>query len=205
MKKWSYLISGVLIGAVVATAGSAFADQIKSLVGEKVAGEYVVKVNGNSLAENAIVVDGKAHVPLRAVTDSLGANLKVDGKTIQISTESPVGASTTSASSLEKNSNHDKVEKEGEYVGWSTERLEQRKTELEKYISESENSKQKLSKELDIANKLLKSNPFNSEKAMSIGESNVEKTKKELNNIENDITKYKTELEEINKAIASLK
>ncbi|WP_220029860.1 hypothetical protein [Paenibacillus sp. S25] len=114
-------------------------------------------------------------------------------------------ASTTSASSPEKNSNLDNVEKVGKYIGWSIERLEQRKTELEKYISESENSKQKLSKELDIANKLLESNPFNSEKAIAIGESNAEKTKKELNNIENDITKYKTELEEINKAIASLK
>ncbi|OMF39762.1 2,' 3'-cyclic nucleotide 2'-phosphodiesterase [Paenibacillus peoriae] len=205
MKKWSYLLSGVLIGAIVASAGSAFADQIKSLVGEKVAGEYAVKVNGNSLAENAIVVDGKAHVPLRAVTDSLGADLKLDGKTIQISTDSPTVASTTSASSPEKNSNLDKVEKGGKYIGWSIERLEQRKNELEKYISESENSKQKLSKELDIANKLLESNPFNSEKAMAIGESNAEKTKNELNNIENDITKYKTELEEIDKAIASLK
>lgn len=84
MKKWSYLLSGVLIGAVVATAGSAFADQLKSLVGQTVAGEYTVKVNGNSLSESAIVVDGKAHVPLRAVSDSLGVNLKVDGKTIQI-------------------------------------------------------------------------------------------------------------------------
>ncbi|QYK62577.1 2,' 3'-cyclic nucleotide 2'-phosphodiesterase [Paenibacillus sp. S25] len=205
MKKWSYLLSGVLIGAIVASAGSAFADQIKSLVGEKVAGEYAVKVNGNSLAENAIVVDGKAHVPLRAVTDSLGADLKLDGKTIQISTDSPTVASTTSASSPEKNSNLDKVEKGEKYIGWSIERLEQRKNELEKYISESENSKQKLSKELDIANKLLESNPFNSEKAMAIGESNAEKTKNELNNIENDITKYKTELEEIDKAIASLK
>ncbi|WP_342428558.1 2,' 3'-cyclic nucleotide 2'-phosphodiesterase [Paenibacillus sp. FSL L8-0158] len=205
MKKWSYLLSGVLIGAVVATAGSAFAEQIKSLVGEKVAGEYAVKVNGNSLAENAIVVDGKAHVPLRAVTDSLGADLKVDGKTIQISTESPTEASTTSGAIPEKISSLNKVEKEVKYAGWSKERLEQRKDELEKYISESENSKQKLSKELDIANKLLESNPFNSEKALAIGESNAEKTKKELTNIESDIAKYKTELEEINKAIAALK
>ncbi|MFC7560543.1 stalk domain-containing protein [Paenibacillus farraposensis] len=101
MKKWSYLLSGVLIGAVVATASSAFADQIKSLVGEKVAGEYSVKVNGNSLSENAIVVDGKAHVPLRAVTDSLGANLKLDGKTIQISTDSSTDTKTTSLSETE--------------------------------------------------------------------------------------------------------
>ncbi|WP_025677085.1 hypothetical protein [Paenibacillus polymyxa] len=52
MKKWSYLLSGVFIGAVVAIAGSAFANLIKSLVGEKIAGEYVVIVNGNSPSEN---------------------------------------------------------------------------------------------------------------------------------------------------------
>jgi uncharacterized protein YlzI (FlbEa/FlbD family) len=93
VKKWSYLLSGILIGAVVATAGNAFADQVKSLIGEKVAGEYTVKVNGSSLTENAIVVDGKAHVPLRAVSDSLGAGIKVDGKTIQIDTQSKTESS----------------------------------------------------------------------------------------------------------------
>ncbi len=32
------------------------------MIGQTVAGEYTVKVNGSALAENAIVVDGKAHV-----------------------------------------------------------------------------------------------------------------------------------------------
>lgn len=44
-------------------------------------------MNGTSLSESAIVVDGKAHVPLRAVTDSLGASLKVEGKTVEITAE----------------------------------------------------------------------------------------------------------------------
>ncbi|MEC0233742.1 2,' 3'-cyclic nucleotide 2'-phosphodiesterase [Paenibacillus kribbensis] len=202
MKKWSYLLvllSGILIGAVVSTAGSAFADQIKSLVGHTIAGEYFVKVNGSSLAENAIVVDGKAHVPLRAVSDSLGAGVKVDGKTIQISTESPTVASTTSASSPEKNSNLDKVEKEGKYVGWSIERLEQRKSDLEKYISESENSKEKLNHELEIADKLSKTSASSS--TLAIRESNVAKTKKELDSVESAIAKYQAELVEINAAL----
>ncbi|MCC3380682.1 copper amine oxidase N-terminal domain-containing protein [Paenibacillus farraposensis] len=198
MKKWSYLLSGVLIGAVVATASSAFADQIKSLVGEKVAGEYSVKVNGNSLSENAIVVDGKAHVPLRAVTDSLGANLKLDGKTIQISTDSSTDTKTTSLSETEG-----VIKKEGQYAGWSIAKLEQRKSDLEKYISESESSKEKLNHELEIADKLSKTSVSSS--TLAIRESNVDKTKKELDSIESAIAKYKTELEEINKAIAALK
>ncbi|QYK68251.1 2,' 3'-cyclic nucleotide 2'-phosphodiesterase [Paenibacillus sp. S02] len=198
MKKWSYLLSGVLIGAVVATASSAFADQIKSLVGEKVAGEYSVKVNGNSLSENAIVVDGKAHVPLRAVTDSLGANLKLDGKTIQISTDSSTDTKTTSLSETDG-----VIKTEGQYAGWSIVKLEQRKSDLEKYISESENSKEKLNHELEIADKLSKTSVSSS--TLAIRESNVAKTKKELDSIESAIAKYKTELEEINKAIASLK
>ncbi|MNW33502.1 hypothetical protein D3C74_104650 [compost metagenome] len=198
MKKWSYLLSGVLIGAVVATAGSAFADQIKSLVGEKVAGEYSVKVNGNSLSESAIVVDGKAHVPLRAVTDSLGANLKLDGKTIQINTDSSADTKTTSLSETDG-----LIKKEEQYAGWSIVKLEQRKSDLEKYISESESSKEKLNHELEIADKLSKTSVSSS--TLAIRESNVAKTKKELDSIESAIAKYKTELEEIDKAIAALK
>ncbi|MGR6763214.1 2,' 3'-cyclic nucleotide 2'-phosphodiesterase [Paenibacillus sp. T2-29] len=198
MKKWSYLLSGVLIGAVVATASSAFADQIKSLVGEKVAGEYSVKVNGNSLSESAIVVDGKAHVPLRAVTDSLGANLKLDGKTIQISTDSSTDTKTTSLSETDG-----LIKKEEQYAGWSIVKLEQRKSDLEKYISESESSKEKLNHELEIADKLSKTSVSSS--TLAIRESNLAKTKKELDSIESAIAKYKTELEEINKAITELK
>ncbi|MMZ48459.1 hypothetical protein D1872_101300 [compost metagenome] len=198
MKKWSYLLSGVLIGAVVATASSAFADQIKSLVGEKVAGEYSVKVNGNSLSESAIVVDGKAHVPLRAVTDSLGANLKLDGKTIQISTDPSADTKTTSL--LETDG---LIKKQEQYAGWSIVKLEQRKSDLEKFISESESSKEKLNHELEIADKLSKTSVSSS--TLAIRESNVAKTKKELDSIESAIAKYKTELEEINKAIAALK
>ncbi|MCP3806402.1 2,' 3'-cyclic nucleotide 2'-phosphodiesterase [Paenibacillus sp. Lou8.1] len=193
MKKWSYLLSGVLIGAVVATAGSAFADQIKSLVGEKVAGEYVVKVNGNSLSENAIVVDGKAHVPLRAVTDSLGVNLKVDGKTIQID-------SSNNSSSQQANAEVKTVS--GKYQGWPISKLEERKTELEKFVADTESDKGNMVKSLEISSKKTEST---SDKFAEIREKNVEETKKNIQEAETNIAKYKTELEEINKAIAALK
>ncbi|MGM1023412.1 MAG: 2,' 3'-cyclic nucleotide 2'-phosphodiesterase [Bacillota bacterium] len=195
MKKWSYLLSGVLIGAVVATASSSFADQVKSLVGEKVAGEYAVKVNGNSLVENAIVVDGKAHVPLRAVTDSLGANLKVDGKTIQIE------SSNTSSS---KQTNTEVKTSSGKYQGWPASKLEERKSELEKFVNDTEKDKENLQKSLEKYNKLREEYSGN-KKMMDNLDSETKGTEEVLQEAETNIAKYKTELEEINKAIASLK
>ncbi|AOK88512.1 2,' 3'-cyclic nucleotide 2'-phosphodiesterase [Paenibacillus polymyxa] len=198
MKKWSYLLvllSGMLIGTVIATAGSAFADQIKSMIGRTVAGEYTVKVNGNSLSENAIVVDGKAHVPLRAVTDSLGANLKVDGKTIQI--ESPDNfSSKQTADVIQSVSN--------KYQGWPVSKLEDRKLELEKFVIDTEKDKENLQKTLEKYSKFREEYAGN-KKAMDTLDSKTKGTEEVLQEAETNIAKYKTELEEIDKAIASLK
>ncbi|SPY16090.1 2',3'-cyclic-nucleotide 2'-phosphodiesterase [Paenibacillus polymyxa] len=198
MKKWSYLLvllSGMLIGTVIATAGSAFADQIKSMIGQTVAGEYTVKVNGNSLSENAIVVDGKAHVPLRAVTDSLGANLKVDGKTIQIESSDNFSSKQT-ADVIQSVSN--------KYQGWPVSKLEDRKLELEKFVIDTEKDKENLQKTLEKYSKFREEYAGN-KKAMDTLDSNTKGTEEVLQEAETNIAKYKTELEEINKAIAALK
>lgn len=198
MKKWSYLLvllSGMLIGTVIATAGSAFADQIKSMIGQTVAGEYTVKVNGNSLSENAIVVAGKAHVPLRAVTDSLGANLKVDGKTIQIESSDNFSSKQT-ADVIQSVSN--------KYQGWPVSKLEVRKSELEKFVIDTEKDKENLQKTLEKYSKFREEYAGN-KKAMDTLDSKTKGTEEVLQEAETNIVKYKTELEEINKAIASLK
>ncbi|AUO08530.1 2,' 3'-cyclic nucleotide 2'-phosphodiesterase [Paenibacillus jamilae] len=198
MKKWSYLLvllSGMLIGTVITTAGSAFADQIKSMIGQTVAGEYTVKVNGNSLSENAIVVDGKAHVPLRAVTDSLGANLKVDGKTIQIESSDNFSSKQT-ADVIQSVSN--------KYQGWPVSKLEVRKSELEKFVIDTEKDKENLQKTLEKYSKFREEYAGN-KKAMNTLDSKTEGTEEVLQEAETNIAKYKTELEEINKAIAALK
>ncbi|MEK3787547.1 2,' 3'-cyclic nucleotide 2'-phosphodiesterase [Paenibacillus sp. FSL K6-1230] len=101
MNKKMYLGVGVLLGAILATAGGAAAEQINSLIGKAVDGEYNVRVNGSALSESAIVVDGKAHVPLRAVSDSLGADLVVNGKTIEIRTNAEPNISTNTEAKSE--------------------------------------------------------------------------------------------------------
>ncbi|KAF6564535.1 2,' 3'-cyclic nucleotide 2'-phosphodiesterase [Paenibacillus sp. EKM202P] len=197
MKKWSYLLSGILIGAVVATAGNAFADQVKSLIGEKVAGEYTVKVNGSSLTENAIVVDGKAHVPLRAVSDSLGAGIKVDGKTIQIDTQSNTESSVepkkesgqTIETGKDKNSSYqgDRSEETKEYWVKTKGYWEQR-------VNDTEDSQVKLNKQLDTLTNLPASkDPITQESRKN----SIARTQGLIEENNKKIVEYKAKISEI--------
>lgn len=194
MKKWSYLLGGILIGAVVTTTGSAFADQIKSLVGQTVAGEYTVKVNGSSLAENAIIVDGKAHVPLRAVSDSLGAGLKVDGKTIQIITNSKAVPDENVSSSV------DSIKSDN----WYAQKLVERKAELEKQIIDTQKGIEDQKNELQNAEK-NRSRVSDDAKISAIADKNIQATKDQISQLEGIIEKSKKEIEEIDKTLSSKK
>ncbi|EHB50131.1 stalk domain-containing protein [Paenibacillus lactis] len=98
MKKWACLFGGIIIGAMVATSGSTIAAQVKSLVGQKVTGEYKVVVNGKELQDKGAVIGGRTNAPVRAISDSIGAELKVDNKTktITIVTENSSDVSSSS-------------------------------------------------------------------------------------------------------------
>lgn len=102
MKKPAYVIGGVLIGFVLATTTSAFADTVKSMIGKKVTGEYTVIVNGQKLSEKGAIIDGKANVPVRAISESLGADIKVSGKTITVNTENQTSEDTGDPTSSNK-------------------------------------------------------------------------------------------------------
>lgn len=193
MKKWMYLLIGVVIGAVVATTGSAFADQVKSMVGKQVAGEYSVNVNGNALAENAIVVEGKAHVPLRAVSDSLGANIMVNGKTIQITTDS---TSQTESKTVEGKATS------GKYANWSKAMLEENKSKLEGYISNVEEELNKTTINLEKTEESKATIDF--PKTLEITNKNIEDMKKSIQESEALLADYKAELEEVNAALEAL-
>ncbi|EJW17004.1 copper amine oxidase [Paenibacillus alvei] len=114
MKKWAYLVSGIVIGSLIATAGSAFADQIKSIVGKKVTGEYTVIVNGKELQDKGAVIDGKTNVPVRGVSQALGAEIRVEGKKILVTSKQ--AASATAGGSTKADAN--------EYMADSKESLE---------------------------------------------------------------------------------
>ncbi|WP_427050361.1 stalk domain-containing protein [Paenibacillus sp. TC-CSREp1] len=97
MKKVAYIAGGILIGFVLSTSAGAFADSVKSLVGKKVSGEYTVVVNGQKLADKGAVIDGKANVPVRGISEALGADIKVEGKTITVTSDIGVEESKPTA------------------------------------------------------------------------------------------------------------
>ncbi|OME21597.1 MULTISPECIES: hypothetical protein [Paenibacillus] len=77
MKKF---ISGIIVGVLLFTGASAFADSV-GLIGQKVQGIFTVEKGGKKVAD-AIIINGTAYAPVRAVSEATGAILTVEGKKI---------------------------------------------------------------------------------------------------------------------------
>lgn len=87
MKKWLYIAAAFFLGVVVASSAGTVSAQVKSLIGQKVTGEYTVVVNGKELQDKGAVIYGKTNVPLRSLTEALGVDIQVSGKTINVTSE----------------------------------------------------------------------------------------------------------------------
>ncbi|WP_458123344.1 copper amine oxidase [Paenibacillus sp. Z3-2] len=184
MKKIVYIAGGILIGIVFSTAGGAFADTIKSVVGKKVTGEYNIVVNNQSLSEKGAVIDSKANVPARALSEALGAEVKVEGRTIYITSDG-IGGQTSSDAISDHSSN--------KYVGDTRSSLEELKKSIQdKILSPAYDGKKKL--EAQIAE--LKS--LNADDATT----NLEK---QLSQYNADIKKYEAEIKLIDEVLLTAK
>ncbi|OMF30973.1 hypothetical protein [Paenibacillus sp. FSL H8-0259] len=89
-------ISGFVAGAILFGGVSAFA--ASGLIGQKVQGLFVIEKAGVKVAD-AIIINGLAYAPVRAVAAATGAGLTVEGKKIimedKITEETPVQTVTT--------------------------------------------------------------------------------------------------------------
>lgn len=186
MKKWTYLLSGILIGAIVATSGSAAAAQIKSMIGQKVTGELKVVVNGKELPSKGAVINGVTNAPVRALSDALGANLQLEGKVITITTNDATGQSGSGSLAGSASS-------ENPYVGQPKASLEKIKNGLENdTLKVLRSERDEILSEID----LLK----------TIGEGGtsapgLEAKEKQLEQYDSDIAKYTKQLEQVNAAL----
>lgn len=188
MKKWAYLVSGILIGAVVATSGNAVAAQVKSLIGQKVTGELTVVVNGQELADKGAVINGRTNAPVRALVDAVGGSLVLEGKTIAITTDAESAPSSTNSGSGSTTSNNPYISDSKESLESNKRILEEkilnptllRKAEVEKSLEKLEASESSLSKEA------------------------AEKVQKELDSLNAEIDKYTKQLDQVNEALQAL-
>lgn len=66
------LLSAVFVFAISPVV---FAE-VESMIGKKVQGQFPVKVNGELLESQAIVIDGTSYLPVRAIGEALGKEIK---------------------------------------------------------------------------------------------------------------------------------
>ncbi|MCP3793738.1 copper amine oxidase N-terminal domain-containing protein [Paenibacillus sp. CH40] len=196
MNKKMYMFIGALLGVLLVTSGGAAADQVKSLVGKTVAGEYNVRVNGTTLSENAIAVDGTAYVPLRSISESLGANLAVKGKTIEIATGTP------SSNVVVKEQSQAIALKDNPYTNWSKELIVKHIGTVEELIEILNNNIKKHEKSLtDIDRKI--GTAGHDQRLIERIEKSATKTKKELQESKDSLLEHKKELEQLKAALAT--
>ncbi|BFH17203.1 copper amine oxidase N-terminal domain-containing protein [Paenibacillus melissococcoides] len=192
MKKWTYLVSGVVIGALVATAGSAFADQVKSLVGKKVTGEYTVVINGKTLQDKGAVIDGRTNVPVRGISDALGADFKVEGKKIIVTTTEGEDLVSTESPNTTKPTSTNK------FIGQPKASLENSKDIVEnRILKPTQEERKKIFAEVQLLRESL-------EKYPELDDSSLTEKEKQLAEYDRMIEESTKELELINEALAAL-
>ncbi|PIH58292.1 stalk domain-containing protein [Paenibacillus sp. LK1] len=178
MKKIAYIAGGILIGVVLSTAGGAFADTVKSMVGKKVTGEYNIIVNGQTLSDKGAVIDSRANVPARALSEALGADVKVSGKTITITSEESSSTNVTPSASS------------GEYSGMNKQALQSMKEDiLEKIINPTKMERDKIVAEVEAVR-------ANGDKEL------LQQAEERLARYDAEIEKYSKQVQEIENAIA---
>lgn len=125
MKKWLSISAAFLLGVVVTLSAGDVSAQVKSLIGKKVTGEYTIVVDSKILEDKGAVIDGRTNAPVRALSDSLGADIQVNGKTIYVTTDgvqadNGVGTETTGIAPVNN-----------KYIGSSKSSLEELKSSIE--------------------------------------------------------------------------
>ncbi|KIL39658.1 hypothetical protein SD70_18625 [Gordoniibacillus kamchatkensis] len=71
-------ITGGIAGFLIATAASAHAADVVSLVGKTIQGAFPIQIDGKPLDAPAIVVDGTSYLPVRAFGEATGYDVSFD-------------------------------------------------------------------------------------------------------------------------------
>jgi hypothetical protein len=75
MKKY---VIGAVVGCLLSIGVTAYGEEVKSLVGRQIEGQFTVNLNGGNLENKAIVIDGTSYLPVREVSEKLNLNVEFD-------------------------------------------------------------------------------------------------------------------------------
>lgn len=71
-------IVGMIFGILLSLSTSVYAEEIKTLIGRAIEGEFPVHINGKTLSNKAIVIDGTSYLPVREFGEAVGYDVKFD-------------------------------------------------------------------------------------------------------------------------------
>lgn len=101
-------IIGAVFGIVLTVSTSVLAEEIQSLIGRPIEGQFPVTLNDKPLEKNAIVVDGSSYLPVRAVGEALNldvgfdADLGISLKAKPVPSPTPMAGSATNVPTIDK-------------------------------------------------------------------------------------------------------
>ena len=161
--------------------------RLKSMIGQNVTGELTVVVNGKELPSKGAVINGTTNAPVRALVDAVGGELTLEGKTINITTQS-VDANEPNDNSSNKNSRHTK------------ERLAERKKEFEEQLNILNAGKKELLDLIEEAQQDIFSTTDNN--LIEVSKKKNEKSQKNIETFSDpEIEKVKNELKLVEEAL----
>lgn len=186
MNKIKYLVVGAIFGVVFSLAVTSFAAHIQSMIGKKVDGEITVQLNGKNISEKAIVVDGRAHLPVRSMANSLEADVEVSNDLIALTTDTTKNSNATVT-------NNESINQNSKYANYSKKSLEEVLESIKTNILKpNEEERARVYSDLEQAKK------------DGVTE-NMDKKEKQLKEYDDRIAKYKQEIEEIENILKTKK
>ncbi|MFS0858340.1 stalk domain-containing protein [Paenibacillus taichungensis] len=187
--KVAYIAGGIIIGVVFSTPAGSFADAVKSMVGKKVTGEYTVIVDGTKLSDKGAVIDSRANVPARALSEALGADVSVSGKTITITSQTDESTVESETATPVATSN--------KYTGYSKKSLEELKeSKINNTIKPVSEGRESILKEIAALKEL---------QDRGVPVTNLETFEKELASHDKILADANADLKLIDEALAAIK
>lgn len=108
MKKLGHLVMGIAIGAALTLSASVAAEEIRSLIGKQIDGEFMVTLNGQQLPVKAGTIEGTSYLPVRVVSEALNLEVGFD-KDSGISLKNKEGATMSTGTTQYKKTEYEGI------------------------------------------------------------------------------------------------
>lgn len=196
------IIVSFLVGVVLATTGSVYAEDMKSLVGltKKIQAEVSVKVDGKKADKAGIIIDGTTYLPIRSIGSALNMDVSYSKTEVELTSkgESKVESTPETAPEPKQMSQDDvdAIKSSEEQIEIAKKRITERKLKLPEYESELKVEEEKLANVTDALYKpAYQFNVDNLKNMIESAKESIQMDEKIISDLQSYIAKIKAKYE----------